>query len=532
MHDTRIKQTYLMTNLATGISGITPYSQAISLSHIYSTIYYCLYTKRRHIIARAELKDLEYIAVDHDKIDKTAGTLPPIVPIKTDSVTEKIHHLYTSTQPSVPADSIQKVPFKSYFQLDNISSTGIGVGLSNSLGSNINGGIALLFSDMLGYNNIYTVLSVNGEIYDIGAGVQYLNKKHFIDWGITLSHFPYLASFRSYSDQSISIDGKSYPARIWYTDIRRTFEENIAFTARLPISSHQRLEGVAGAIYLSYRIDRYSDTYVDDGISFQFVDRHRSRKVAPNPFFQTVLGGAWVGDNTKFGIVGPLDGYRYRISTDMIGGDIFYGNVTIDTRFYRWWNPVGLALRIYHRGRYGKNGESDRLWPLNVASPLLVHGFNPYTVYRNISTNLINNSSQGSFFANDYIGSKILVANIEVRIPFTGPKRLALIPSTFLFSELSFFADGGLAFASASYKEHLFGTSMTTQRPIYSLGTSLRINLFGFYILEPYFALPLTHQQEKSRLHLWPELFPSLVAWQSTCFMKKYLPFWLRFIRS
>jgi hypothetical protein len=90
----------------------------------------------------------------------------------------------------------------------------------------------------------------------------------------------------------------------------------------------------------------------------------------------------------------------------------------------------------------------------------------------------------------------MLIANAEVRFPFTGPKRLTLIKSGYLYSDLVLFADAGLAYNSETpwSKNSLVKWNWKPQAdsrvPVYSLGMSLRINLFGYAILEPYVAMP------------------------------------------
>jgi hypothetical protein len=87
------------------------------------------------------------------------------------------------------------------------------------------------------------------------------------------------------------------------------------------------------------------------------------------------------------------------------------------------------------------------------------------------------------------VGSKMLVGNFEVRLPFTGPRRLSLIKSNFLVTDLNLFFDAGLAFyEGADLKEGAY----LQHKPILSTGVSLRVNLFGYLVLEPYFALPIS----------------------------------------
>src|SRR5690606_4770420 len=87
-------------------------------------------------------------------------------------------------------------------------------------------------------------------------------------------------------------------------------------------------------------------------------------------------------------------------------------------------------------------------------------------------------------------GSKMLVANYEIRLPFTGPKQLALINSKFLFTELAWFVDAGLAWSDFK----AFGDENISRPAILaSTGISLRVNVFGALIVEPYYAFPVVN---------------------------------------
>ncbi|MBC7778218.1 MAG: hypothetical protein H7246_22485 [Phycisphaerae bacterium] len=54
---------------------------------------------------------------------------------------------------------------------------------------------------------------------------------------------------------------------------------------------------------------------------------------------------------------------------------------------------------------------------------------------------------------------------------------------------MNLFFDAGLAFYEF---DELKKESLNFHEPIFSTGVSLRVNLFGYLVLEPYFALPLT----------------------------------------
>ena len=84
-----------------------------------------------------------------------------------------------------------------------------------------------------------------------------------------------------------------------------------------------------------------------------------------------------------------------------------------------------------------------------------------------------------------------VIANAEIRIPFTGPERLTLFKSKFLYSELALFTDAGLAWINKDDIAFNWYPENETQRiPVVSSGVSLRINLFGMMVLEPFYAIP------------------------------------------
>ncbi len=110
------------------------------------------------------------------------------------------------------------------------------------------------------------------------------------------------------------------------------------------------------------------------------------------------------------------------------------------------------------------------------------------------------------------------VFKFVLRLPFTGPERLAAIRSNMLFSDLNLFFDAGLAWRQGDEirfkgsrdiigSEDILGAEgeHLGTRPIYedvripamSVGVSLRVNLFGAMILEPYYAIPFQRNDLK-----------------------------------
>ena len=123
------------------------------------------------------------------------------------------------------------------------------------------------------------------------------------------------------------------------------------------------------------------------------------------------------------------------------------------------------------------------------------------------------------------MGTRVAVANLELRIPFTGPEKLTLFKSNMLFTDLNFFVDAGIAWNSGDVvkfknKIDVIGTQPVLDNngnpildsngnplsqymyediriPAMSAGVSVRINLFGAMILEPYYAIPFQRSDVK-----------------------------------
>jgi outer membrane protein assembly factor BamA len=133
-----------------------------------------------------------------------------------------------------------------------------------------------------------------------------------------------------------------------------------------------------------------------------------------------------------------------------------------------------------------------------VGYPFLIRGYEAQTFYSGTSKAPTN-----GFTIDQLSGNRIAVFNFEVRLPFTGPERLSQFKSKFLFTELNLFFDAGLAWNAGNQVVFQSGPDAisknatgqivynTNQRvPATSAGISLRVNVFGYFVLEPYFAFP------------------------------------------
>lgn len=533
-----------LTDYFTGISGITEYSPALSLSRN-DDVLYSYYRYQKYTIYNADAKDFKPVTVSAGDVDFTAGTLPPGKQTGVDVINANLENFQRFE--TISSNQIKQVRYRPQFKLDYLSSNGVGASVGR-FGTGLSSGIQGIFSDILGRNQIFATAAVNGEIYDFGAQVAFVNQQGRINYGGAVSHIPYVSGYyvsQLQNNPNFKEDNPGNETRFRYvegTDIIRTFEDQVQAFGAYPFSRIFRFEVGTGASYYSYRIDRWADYYQAD---YQYKDgqivtnpdgsprytrayypydsdRHKLSKDDARDYYGSTfnsftiyqLNAALVGDNSYFGVTAPLSGFRFRLGIESYIGDYTFNALTADFRKYVRIKPVTLAGRLYSYTRFG--GDQNALYPLYIGYPYLIRGYEANSFYRT--------TSNASAYIDQLTGSKIAVGNFEVRLPFTGPQKLAALESKFLFSDLNFFFDIGLAYNSNS-KIHwkidpdnvqyggspvggingpiggingtgggLTGTQVIDRAPSMSAGISLRVNMFGYFVLEPYYAFPFSRK--------------------------------------
>ncbi|HEX5111386.1 MAG TPA: hypothetical protein VFV79_00955 [Saprospiraceae bacterium] len=473
-----------MTDFLTGISGISRYSPAISVAKNVDRIAYTHYFKSAYDIFETKSDKFLNKPVRASDVHFEAGTLPGYKTRK-QIVTQNIENL--EEKAITDTTQYKSIPYRGKFKLDYIDGGGFGVGVGGFGGRTaLGGGVNMVFSDILGNHQLNTTVALNGEIYDLGGFAQYMNQKGRIGWGFAFAHIPNRSGF--YGEPYIDTLEGGYPVIIQQENTLRVFEDQIAGLLQYPISKYLRLEGSFGFNYRSFRLDQ-RDLYFDEiGNYLGEGDRHRvpigdeiqigGISLRQTSYYNTNV--AMVGDNSQFGLASPMNGYRYRLDfSDYFSGYNFQ-TATIDLRLYQYKKPVTFAFRVLHYATLGEDSRS--FYPILIGDNGLVHGFD-YSSLRDYQEN-------SGIYWNQLSGNKILLGGFEVRLPFTGPERLAVINSSFLFTELAWFLDGGVAFNDYADLGGKLGPGFKPV-PVYSTGLSMRINLFGALVVEPYYAIPL-----------------------------------------
>jgi len=179
------------------------------------------------------------------------------------------------------------------------------------------------------------------------------------------------------------------------------------------------------------------------------------------------VGTALVGDTTVFGPTGPILGSRFRFEIAPAAGDLTYTRVLADYRRYLMpVRPYSVAVRVMHSARYGRDGDDSRLLPSFLGSRYLVRG--------HTSDARECQPETGSVCGGELMGSRLVVGNIEVRVPAWGifTRQLEYGP---LPLDVFAFADSGVVWSRRA------PTSLNSGRRtvVSSLGLGMRMNAGG-----------------------------------------------------
>jgi hypothetical protein len=76
-----------------------------------------------------------------------------------------------------------------------------------------------------------------------------------------------------------------------------------------------------------------------------------------------------------------------------------------------------------------------------------------------------------------------------------------MIESKYFLIDFNLFLDGGLAWNKGDHPKLKWEQSEFSERiPVYSSGISLRINLMGYLVIEPYYAVPFQNGGWKNKM--------------------------------
>jgi outer membrane protein assembly factor BamA len=209
------------------------------------------------------------------------------------------------------------------------------------------------------------------------------------------------------------------------------------------------------------------------------------------------LTAGYYYDTGIFGATSPILGQNIGLTVSPAVGSINFVTVSADFRkYFMPLRPFTLAFRALHLGRYGKDAEDNRFYPLYIAYWDLVRG---YESFSSAELTAYQQDPSKAFDPNRLYGSKMLMGNVELRFPLLGV--LGIGKGYFGAWPLEFFGffDWGIAYAqnpgswwggetSADVKPWFAGGN---RKPLSSYGIGLRTNLFGYLVLGLNYVYPI-----------------------------------------
>jgi Omp85 superfamily domain/WD40-like Beta Propeller Repeat len=396
-----------------------------------------------------------------------------------------------------PAEGSERiVPYHPRLQLEAVSP---GVDLAySSLGYAIGGDVSALLSDAAERYQVRGSLQAQVTTFgELGGEAFFLDRGAPLQWGVDVGHVPAVSGFARVAELPHVASGANPGApplpRLAIDQIfELVVQDQESLLLQYPFSSTRRLQASVGYSHLGFAAKDVRQVLAGSRV----VDTSRFDLPAP-PSLRLFQGSlALIGDSSVAGYASPASGRRYRFEVAATGADLHFEQVTADFRHYFFWRPWTLALRALHLGRYGNDADSPQLVPLYVGDPTLVRGYGTSTLSAAECTPTPASASCPEF--DRLTGSRLAVANLELRVPLFGRDDYRLVDLRFLPTELAAFLDAGTAWSSHSSPVLRFAIHSTERIPVASAGLAARVVVGGLAVVQLYVAKPIQRPRKSA----------------------------------
>jgi hypothetical protein len=451
-----------VTNLLTGVTGITSLSPALSIAHHSGRIVYSVYEGGRYAVYAVD----SAAALPGTPLAAVPSPNPAMLPPQSRPHSELLTLLADSTIGAKYASTETVGNYHPRLALDYVSQPSLAVG-ADRFGTYVGGGITLFWSDMLGDQNLATMLQIQGSLKNLAGLVAYQNTRSRLNWAVAVQQIPYLQGGYNYGQ----VGDTAFQQLVVFREINREADFLLAY----PFSNVQRLEFNAGIRNVAF--DEQAETQAFSLTTGQLFYDNVSTLPAPPSVTMATAGAALVYDNSFFGATSPILGQRWRLEVDPTVGSLRFLTLLADYRRYLMpARPLTVAARLLHYGRYGSDAENSSLmYPLYMGYQSLVRGYD----YNSLD-------ASDSALYDHLVGTRLLVGNFELRFPLLGilgigPGYYGAFPI-----EAAIFGDAGVAWHQGQSPGLLGGSRSLVS----SAGAALRVNVFGFAIAEVDYVRP------------------------------------------
>ncbi len=476
---------YKITDIATGISGITELSPALSVAKNTGLIAFNVFEKMQYNVYSLTPEEAEGEPVDGNVL---AGSetmeLPP------DVVDRYVtNYLNNPGRGLLMTRDFSSSDYSPTLRLIYAGQVSVGMTVDR-FGTSLGGSTNLLFSDLLGNHYLSVSALINGGITDLGGEVVYQNRGNRFNYGAAVGHIPFRTIDVESDIDTISVNGQPTETLRQNLIRKRIFLDRISLLGEYPLSRNRRFEFGTGYSHISY--DYESETiWSVNGI---IVDEEDTDIDAPSGLNLFNANAAYVGDYSFFGFTSPIRGRRYRLEVEPTVGNLKYLTILADYRHYLMANPFTFAFRAMHQGRYLEDSEDDRLSIMFLGYETLVRGYSVGSIEVSECSGTGEPGECPEF--DRLIGSKIAVFNAEVRMPLFGNDQYGLIYFPYLPTELALFFDGGIAWTKNESPTWEITESSNKRIPVFSAGLAARVNLFGYIVMQFYYAMPFQRPEK------------------------------------
>jgi hypothetical protein len=538
LFDLRDRKHYQLTNVLGGVSAITEYSPAISWARGADRLVFTYYETGDYTVWSLDnprsLKTVAFQVKPATETGLTVNAAPALGMVAAasgaDTLTSagtqaSIYRAPTGSRPSAIVSATEAemrdtaattvaalnanpdfaLPdssrFKQYnyhvgFKPDYIAQPEVGYGTGNQYGlSGFNGGTTIVLSDLLGNHQIALSASVYGQLSDASLFAAYANLSH--RWQYTVGGYQQPIFLPQQGGTVTPVNGgQYYHIESPYT---RYVLRNSFLSTQYPFNRFSRFEAglqfnSVGRSVIALTQDCYSNGCT--GIQIE--------NISSEPAFNFLSPSvAYVSDNTLLGYTGPLMGRRYRFQVSPSVGNLRWVEYLADYRRYDAivFNTLTIATRFLASASVGRDEER---FPKYIGRPEYVRGYDNANFSGYECTSFIGGGSTCNTVR--LVGSRVAVANAEIRFPILRRFDLGSLPIGLPPVEGLFFFDAGVAWDKGQKvsltrpSDYNFDNNDYQFRrfPMRSYGFGLRVNLFNFAILKWDFAKPLDQPGRKA----------------------------------
>ncbi len=548
LHSLKDGQTWQLTDLYTGVQGITPLSPVLSWARDANRLAFVYYSRDRFDVYSLENPDsykqapwsAPGIAIGRDSVGGIVAALPDSTPIigrdsagrvvaalpeahpgdsasRADSAAaqplETQGAIYVTpggfrqadSAPAVPDSVLQPVSVVALLDSVNIPLPDTSefsvrkykvsfqpdfiarpsIGYTrDNFGRGFYGGSAIQLSDILGNQALIFEAYINGRITEALFNATYVNQSKRLNWAVGVGQEPYYFLEPS----QIVADSPSVGQNVFITNLRRIVIRSVQGQAIYPLSRFRRVElGLAAADVSDHRQQILEPYDASSGFATaNAVSRERSLSGAG--YVQPSI--AYTFDNSLNGYVGPFYGQRYRLqASQSIGGWRFFEGLADYRRYDKIIGPFTLATRGLYFGRIGRDADRFRIFLGNTD---LLRGNTSGSYYRHECLTTDPGTYTGCVELDRLVGTQLALGSAELRFPILNPS-FSFVPVGFPPIEGALFYDVGIAWNEGDqlkWNRSASDDPIRVRTPLQTLGASARMNLFGFVILRLDYSIP------------------------------------------